>query len=47
MGPMSRGTFLAQQIPSGPGYARCIHCERELQWRLYNVIPALADNRIG
>ena len=31
----SRGTFLAQQIPSGPGYARCIHCERVLQWRLF------------
>ena len=30
MGLMSRGTFLAQQIPSGLGYSRCIHRKREL-----------------
>jgi len=43
MGPMSRGTFLAQQILSGPGYSRCIHCKRELQWQLFKGVLHVPD----
>ena len=43
MGVMFRGTLLAQQIPSGPGYSRRIHCKRELQWQLFKGVLHVPD----